>query len=70
VSGTNVVDALPSANKELHRFSGKDGSRQFTAKVDATGTGANLVAATVTKNGELVRTTPHLLDTNADLTII
>jgi hypothetical protein len=34
---------------------GVDGSRQFTAKVDASGTGKSLVAATITKNGQRVR---------------
>ncbi|TFK49318.1 hypothetical protein OE88DRAFT_410235 [Heliocybe sulcata] len=31
---------------------GQDGSRQVTAKVDATGAGKSFVAATVTKNGD------------------
>ncbi|KAF8903935.1 hypothetical protein CPB84DRAFT_1773746 [Gymnopilus junonius] len=31
---------------------GTDGSRQFTAKVDATGTGKSFVAATITTNGD------------------
>ena len=35
--------------------SGVDGSRQVTAKVDATGTGNSFVAATVTTNGDKVR---------------
>ncbi|PSS36964.1 hypothetical protein EW026_g2070 [Hermanssonia centrifuga] len=35
---------------------GKDGSRQVTATVDATGTGSKFVAATVTENGDLAPT--------------
>jgi hypothetical protein len=35
-------------------LSGKDGSTQVTAQVDATGAGKTFKAATVTKNGVLV----------------
>ena len=34
--------------------SGADGSRKFTAKVDATGTGKNFVAMTINTNGDAV----------------
>jgi hypothetical protein len=37
------------------RGSGKDGSRQFKAKVDANADGKAFVPAEITKNGELVR---------------
>ena len=39
----------------LSYTSGKDGSRQVTAQVDATGTGKGFVAATVVTNGDAVR---------------
>ncbi len=38
----------------IFAYSGKDGSRQVTATVDDAATGKNFVAATVTKNGDLV----------------
>lgn len=34
--------------------SGSDGSRSFTAKVDATGAGTKFVAAKITTNGQAV----------------
>jgi hypothetical protein len=62
----NIAAALPKSNAvratgttftvTAQNFNGgADGSRKFTAKVDATGTGKSFVAATITKNGNGVR---------------
>jgi len=46
-SAAGVIDATAT-----NFNGGADGSRKFTAKVDATGTGANFVAMTITTNGD------------------
>ena len=46
------------AKLRLH-YSGQDGSRQVTAKVDDAATGKTFVAAQVTKNGDLVNNSFH-----------
>ncbi|KAF8191817.1 hypothetical protein BJ912DRAFT_1031473 [Pholiota molesta] len=52
-----AADAAGSFNAVATNFNaGKDGSRSFTAKVDATGTGASFVAAQVTTNGDAAPT--------------
>lgn len=47
--------------------SGQDGSRQVTLKVDTAGTGTNLVAGTVSKNGQKVITPVLIEDTMRDV---
>ncbi|KAJ3522772.1 hypothetical protein NM688_g8826 [Phlebia brevispora] len=66
--GVNITAALPSSitiplqaggifSANITNFNGgQDGSRQVTAAVDRTATGANFTSATVKQNGDLVPT--------------
>lgn len=70
-STTVTADASGAFQVDVQNFNGgKDGSRQVTIQVDATGTGKSFVAGTVSVNGQAVGSTSILCSSDVDYMLI